>query len=131
MADINVNGRIKIKTFQIQFLEKFPYLVPTLRTPDGKGIDNELTIAGARGIVRDKFLEDKKYVPASESDLSINGNLTVAGFEKRFKESFGVACEICYSKGGRLTKTNESQDEQTLTSLNKNMMENGAEQIKL
>ena len=61
MADINVNGRIKIKTFQIQFLEKFPYLVPTLRTPDGKGIDNELTIAGARGIVRDKFLEDKKY----------------------------------------------------------------------
>jgi len=126
MIEIKVNGRIKVKTFQTEFLKKFPYLVPTMRTPDGKGIDNELTIAGARtkaiGV----------YTPSGESELSINGNLTVGGFEKRFKAAFGMDCEVCYkSPGGRLTRTNEEQDKQTLTSLNKKMKESGCQPIEL
>lgn len=125
MAEIIVNGRIKVKTFQTEFLAKFPYLVPTMRTPDGKGIDNELTIAGART----KAIG--AYKPTGESELSINGNLTVGGFEKRFKAAFGIDCEVCFKKGGRLTKTNESQDKLTLTALNKSMMETGGELIKL
>lgn len=125
MADITVNGRIKVKTFQSEFLKKFPYLVPTMRTPDGKGIDNELTIASART----KAIGE--YKPSGESELSINGNLTVGGFEKRFKAAFGMDCEVCFKKGGKLTKTNETHDKLTLTALNKSMMENGGELIKL
>jgi hypothetical protein len=125
MADIKVNGRIKVKTFQAEFLKKFPYLVPTMRTPDGKGIDNDLTIASAR------TKAVGSYKPSGESELSINGNLTVGGFEKRFKEAFGLDCEVCFKKGGRLTKTNDLHDKQTLSSLNKNIMENGGELIKL
>jgi hypothetical protein len=125
MADITVNGRIKVKTFQSEFLKKFPYLVPTMRTPDGKGIDNELTIAGART----KAIGE--YKPSGESDLSINGNLTVKGFENRFKAAFGMDCEVCYKKGGRLQKTNEKYNEMTLASANKTLKEEGAEIIEL
>jgi hypothetical protein len=125
MADIKVNGRIKVKTFQAEFLKKFPYLVPTMRTPEGKGIDNNLTIASARTKAAGA------YTPSGEAELSINGNLTVGGFEKRFKAAFGLDCEVCFKKGGRLTKTNDVHDKQTLSSLNKNIMENGGELIKL
>lgn len=125
MADITVNGRIKVKTFQSEFLKKFPYVVPTLRTPDGKGIDNDLTIAGARSKA---FGE---YKPSGESDLSINGNLTVGGFEKRFKAAFGIDCELCYKKGGRLQKTNEKFNEMTLATANKTLKDDGAETVEL
>jgi len=71
MYEIKVNGRIKLKTFQSEFLKKFPYLVSTMRAPDGKCIDNELTIAGAR------TKAVRVYSPSGETELSINGNLTV------------------------------------------------------
>lgn len=126
MADITVNGRIKIKTFQTEFLKKFPYLVPTLRTPDGKGIDNDLTIASART----KAVGE--YKPSGEADLSINGNLSVGGFEKRFKAAFGLDCEVCYkSPGGKTTRTNEEHDKMTLASLNKALEEKGCQAIEL
>ena len=126
MSDIKVNGRIKIKTFQSQFIKKFPYIVPTLRTLDGKGIDNDLTISAARGKV------NEKYVPAGESELSINGNLTVGGFEKRFKAAFGVDCEVCYkSKGGKLMRTNAEADKMTLSAINKKLMDEGCQLITL
>ena len=126
MADITVNGRIKIKTFQAEFLKKFPYLVPTLRTPDGKGIDNDLTIASART----KAVGE--YKPSGEADLSINGNLSVGGFEKRFKDAFGLDCEVCFkSPGGKTTRTNPAHDKMTLASLNKELQEKGCQEIEL
>ena len=126
MSDIKVNGRIKVSTFQKDFIKKFPYLVPTLRTTDGKGIDNDLTIAAARTKAAGS------YTPSGEAELSVNGNLTVGGFEKRFKAAFGLDCEICYkSPGGKLMKTNSEHDKQTLTSLNKKMQESGYQKITL
>jgi hypothetical protein len=125
MSEIVVNGRVKVKTFQSQFLKKFPYLVPTLRMEDGKGIDNDLTIAGARSKAKGE------YTPSGESELSVNGNLTVGGFEKRFQEAFGVECEIIYRKSGRHYRTNEAHDKMTLASLNKELQETGAEEIEL
>jgi hypothetical protein len=127
MSDINVNGRIKVSTFQKEFIKKFPYLVPTLRTSDGKGIDNSLTIAGARAKA-----VGGDYKPSGEAELSINGNLQVGSFEKRFKSAFGIDCEICYkSPGGRLMKTNANHDSQTLTILNAKMKEEGCLEITL
>lgn len=127
MSDINVNGRIKVSTFQKEFIKKFPYLVPTLRTPDGKGIDNSLTIAGARAKA-----VGGDYKPSGEAELSINGNLQVGSFETRFKAAFGIDCEICYkSPGGKLTKTNADHDKQTLTTLNAKLKEAGCQAITL
>jgi hypothetical protein len=127
MSEIKLNGRIKVSTFQKDFLKKFPYLVPTMRTKDGKGIDNSLTLAGARGIAI-----GGSYTSSGESELSINGNLTVGGFEKRFKTAFGFDCEICYkSPAGKLMKTNENHDKQTLSALNSKMKESGCMAITL
>jgi hypothetical protein len=126
MADITVNGRIKVKTFQSQFLKKFPYLVPTMRTPDGRGIDNELTIAGAR------VKAVGEYTPSGSSDLSVNGNLSVGGFEKRFKAAFGMDCEVCYkSAGGKTMKTGPEHDKLTLSTLNAKLKEAGCQTITL
>ena len=96
MSEIKVNGRIKVVTFQKEFVKNFPYLVPTPRTPDGKGIDNSLSISAAR-----LKAVGGEYKPAGSADLSIHGNLTVGGFEKRFKEAFVMDCEICYVSPGR------------------------------
>jgi hypothetical protein len=127
MADITVNGRIKVSTFQQSFLKNFPYLVPTLRTANGTGIDNSLTIAGARAKA-----VGGDYKPSGEAELSVNGNLQVGSFEKRFKAAFGIDCEICYkSSGGRLTKTNADQDKKTLTTLNAEMKAAGCQLITL
>jgi hypothetical protein len=127
MQDIKVNGRIKVSTFQKEFIKKFPYLVPTMRTSDGKGIDNSLTIAGARAKA-----VGGDYKPSGEAELSINGNLHVGSFEKRFKDAFGFDCEICYkSPGGRLMKTSSDHDKQTLTALNSKMKEDGCQLITL
>ena len=127
MADIYVNGRIKVSTFQKGFLKSFPYLVPTMRTPDGKVMDNSLTIAGARAKA-----VGGDYKPSGEAELSVNGNLQVGSFEKRFKAAFGIDCEICYkSPGGKLTKTNADHDKKTLTTLNSEMKAAGCQAITL
>ena len=127
MSDINVNGRIKVSTFQKDFLKKFPYLVPTLRTSNGTGIDNSLTIAGARAKA-----VGGDYKPSGKAELSVNGNLQVGSFENRFKAAFGIDCQICYkSPGGRLTKTNANHDKKTLTTLNAEMKAAGCQVITL
>jgi hypothetical protein len=126
MSEINVNGRIRVKSFQASFIEKFPYLLPTLRMPDGAGISNELTIAGARGLAK-----GGPYTPTGEAAMSINGNLTVGGFEKRFKDAFGVECEILYRLSGKHYKTKEEYDALSLAAANKKLEERGAEKIQL
>ena len=127
MAEIKVSGRIKIVTFQKDFVKMFPYLVPTMRTPDGKGIDNSLTISGAR-----VKAVGGEYKPVGESEFSIHGNLSVGGFEKRFKEAFGMDCEICFmSPGGKTTRTNAEHDKESLMSLNEKMKAAGCQAISL
>jgi hypothetical protein len=125
MSDIKVNGRIKIKTFQSEFIKKFPYLVPTLRMPDGSGLNNDNTIAWARSQSKGA------YSPSGEAELSINGNLTVGGFEKRFKDTFGVDCEIVYKLSGKHYRTKDEYDSLSLSAANKKLEEKGAEKITL
>lgn len=127
MAEIKVNGRIKVSTFQKEFLKMFPYLVPTMRMPDGRSIDNSLTIAGAR-----KKAIGGDWTSSGEADLSVNGNLQVGSFEKRFMAAFGMECEICYkSSGGRMSRTNANHDKLTLSKLNAELKEAGCQKITL
>ena len=127
MSGLKLNGRIKVSTFQKDFIKQFPYLVPTLRTTDGKGINNKLTIAGARSKA-----VGGDYKPSGQAELSVNGNLQVGSFENRFKAAFGIDCEICYkSPGGKLLKTNADRDKTTLTTLNAEMKAAGCQVITL
>lgn len=125
MSEIKLNGKVKVKSFQKSFLKEYPYLFPTMRTEEGKMIDNELTIAGVRSQV------NGAYSPSGESELSVNGNLTIKGFEDRFEKAFGVKCEVCYQKSGRTFKTNDNYDSMTLASANKKLKEEGAEEIEI
>ena len=81
-----------------------------MRTRHGKGIDNSLSIAGARS----KAIGGD-YSLSGESNLSVNGNFQVGSFEKRFKSAFGMYCEICYeSHRGSLTNTKTDYNKLTL-----------------
>jgi len=126
MAELNVSGRMKVKSFYNEFLKAYPYLFPSLRYPNDKPVDDEATIANAKNVSL-----GGKYVPAGDADLSVNGNLTIAGFEKRFEDAFSVKCQIHFKKSGKWVKTGQKYDGMTLASANKLMQEEGGEIIKL
>jgi hypothetical protein len=121
MAEIKVTGRIKVKSFYKAFSDVFPYLHAILLLPDGTKMDPEYTIAGARYLSN-----DKNYVPTGEKDFSVNGNLQIGTFEKRFKDVFGINCQIHYKHNGLLIQTRYT-DTLTLSSLNESCKKDGGE----
>ncbi len=125
MAEIKVNGRIKVKSFNKSFTESFPYLHAVLKLPTGKNIDPETTIANARSLS-----QDGNYSPTGEKDFSINGNLQIGSFEKRFEDTFGIRCEVYYKKS-IWVKTTEAYDKNTLSEANTRLEKEGAELINL
>jgi hypothetical protein len=126
MSELSVSGRMKVKSFYNEFLKNYPYLYPSLRYPNDKPVDDDSTIANAKNVSL-----GGKYVPAGDADLSVRGNLTVAGFEIRFEEAFSVKCQIHFKKNGKWVKTGPKYDGLTLAAANKLMEEEGGELIKL
>ncbi len=57
--------------------------------------------------------------------------MTIGGFETRFKNAFGITCQICYSKGRRTMQTYENYNEMTLSDANAKLKADGADEIKL
>lgn len=96
MADIELSGRTKVKSFYSAFLKAYPYLHAGLKYPDGKPVDVESSIANARG----KSIGGD-YAPTKEADLSVRGNLNIGTFEKRFKEVFSITCQVHFKKNGK------------------------------
>jgi hypothetical protein len=125
MSEIKINGRIKVKSFYSSFLKQYPYLYPELKYPDGKPADKESTIANARGISK-----GGKYSPTDEIDFSINGNLTIANFEKRFENEVGIRCEVYYRKS-RWVKASDAFEKLSLSAASERLKNEGAEIIKL
>ena len=123
MADIKVNGRIKLKTFQSQFCSKFPFLVPTLINKSGTRLNNDYTIAKCNSIV------NGEYSPIKVEEFSINGNLLIGTFEKRFLENFGIPCEVVFRKGGKHYKTDAKYDKMSIAEANKLLETENAEKI--
>jgi hypothetical protein len=126
MSELNISGRMKVKSFYNEFLKTYPYLFPSLRYPNDKPVDDESTIANAKNVSL-----GGKYVPAGDADLSMRGNLTIAGFEKRFEENFSVKCQIHFRMKGKWVKTGPKYDGLTLAAANKMLQEEGGEIIKL
>lgn len=121
MSEIVVNGRIKVKSFYLSFNKAYPYLHAGLRDKAGKGIDPDRTIANAR--------EMEKYEGTTEAPVSVRGNLQAGTFQGRFKESFGITCQIHYRKGGKWAKLNAAQGKLTLNELNAALKAAGADVI--
>ena len=126
MSDLNISGRMKVISFQKEFLKSYPHLYPSLRYPNDKVVEDDSTIANAKNVSL-----GGKYVPAGEADLSMRGNLTVGGFEKRFKDAFSVTCQIHFKKNGKWVKTGPKYDGLTLAAASKMCKEEGCEIIKL
>lgn len=126
MAELNVSGRTKVITFYKEFVKEFPYLYPSLRYPNDKPVDEDATISNAKNLSL-----GGDYVPAGDVDLSINGNLTIGGFEKRFEENFSIKCQIHFKKNGKWVKTGQKYDGLTLSSAMKTFKEEGCDEIKL
>jgi hypothetical protein len=126
MSDIKVSGRMKVKSFYNAFSKEFPYLHACLLYPNGKGVDQDESIANARGISI-----GGEYTPTGKADLSIRGNLNIGTFEKRFKESFDIKCEIYFMReSGRWAKTGKQYDEMTLNEASEKLKDVGAKKIE-
>lgn len=126
MADIEVSGRTKVKSFYEAFLKSYPYLIPALKYPDGKAVDTESTIANARSLSI-----GGDYTPTGEAELSVRGNLNVGTFEKRFKEIFSINCQVNFKRNGKWAVTGQKYDGMTLNEANALLKEEGADIIIL
>jgi hypothetical protein len=126
MSELSISGRTKVSTFYKEFIKSYPYLYPSLRYPNDKIVDETTTIANAKNVSL-----GGKYVPAGDADLSMRGNLTVGGFEKRFEDAFSIKCQIHFKKNGKWVKTGPKYDGLTLAAANKMLQEEGGELIKL
>jgi hypothetical protein len=126
MSELNVSGKHKVITFYKNFVKEYPYLYPSLRYPNDKPVDEDASIANAKNVSL-----GGKYVPAGDSDLSMRGNLTIGGFEKRFEEAFSVKCQIHFKKNGKWVKTGPKYDEMTLASASKLLKEEDCDLIEL
>ena len=110
MAEITVNGRIKVKSFYLSFNKAYPYLHAALVNKAGKSIDPDRTIANAR--------EMEEYKPTKEVPVSVHGNLNVGTFEKRFKDNFGITCKVYTRKNDRWRGVTTAQRGMSLSELN-------------
>jgi hypothetical protein len=126
MANIEVSGRTKVKSFYNAFLKAYPYLIPALKYPDGKSVDVESSIANARGKSK-----GGDYTPTGEAALSVAGHLNIGTFEKRFKEIFSINCKVAFKRNGKWADTGAKYDGMTLNEANTLLKNEGADIIKL
>lgn len=100
MAEIKIDGRMKVKTLQAQFKNAFG---ATLRVYKGKQFaDGDLTLASIRGD------------GAKGGEFSCRGNLLVGNFEKKMKDAFGITVQVANPDNTKL-----SDDNMTMTAAGK------------
>ncbi len=115
--EVTTTGSKKIKTLKKEFNEHFPYLCinihsseVALRAKKGEGISS-LDIEKTLSEVREK---------TGSGSLSFSGRKKVKTIEKEFDEIFGLYVQICSTTSeGVPFYTSKSDDEKTLTELNR------------
>jgi hypothetical protein len=115
--EVTTTGSKKLKTLKKEFNEHFPYLRINIHS-------SEMAIKAKKGetiysLDIEKTLTEVREKTGSGS-ISFSGRKKVKTIEQEFDEIFGLYVQICYtdSKGGR-TYTTGSEDEKTLTELNR------------
>lgn len=92
MAEIKIDGRMKVKTLQAQFKDAFG---ATLRVYKGKQFaDEDATLASIRG------------EGAKGGEFSCRGNLLVGNFEDKMKEIFGITVQVANPNNTKLSDNN-------------------------
>lgn len=91
MAEFNVDGRLKVKTFKANFKKAFGaslrvYTTTNCKTP----ADEEATLASLRA-------EGKKG-----GELTVGGNLRVGNFEKKIAELYGIGVQVANADNTKL-----------------------------
>ncbi len=80
MAELNLNGRTKVKTLKAEFKKNWN---ATLRVYNGvKFADDDATLASIR------------QGDAKGGELKVAGNIKVGNFEEKMKEIFGVKVQV-------------------------------------
>ena len=93
MADINVSGRMKVKSLKKDFKKEFGL---TLRVYKGKQFaDEDATLASIR-----------KDDGSKTCELSIRGNMLVRTVEDGFKKEFGITVQVADADDKKLADNN-------------------------
>ena len=97
MADINVKGRMKVKTLQKEIGDAFGC---TLRVYNGvKFADPNATLASIR---------NKEIKVKTGAELKVVGNMNCGSFEQKIKKLFGIKIQIADPKNENLAPNNIS-----------------------
>ncbi|MBQ8721083.1 MAG: hypothetical protein IJY67_02915 [Paludibacteraceae bacterium] len=92
MADLNLNGRTKVKTLKAEFKKNWN---ATLRVYNGvKFADDDATLASIR------------KGDAKGGELKVAGNIKVGTFETKMEEIFGVKVQVANSNDTELADNN-------------------------
>ena len=91
MAEFNVDGRLKVKTFKANFKQAFGatlrvYTTTTCKSP----ADDDATLASLRA-------EGKKG-----GELVVGGNLRVGNFEKKIGDMYGIGVRVANADNTKL-----------------------------
>ena len=116
-VELSVTGNKKIGTLMKEFNKHFPYL----RLKICYSYTRQAVAKGENisGIDVDKTLASVRRAD-SGGDISISGNKKVKSLEKEFDTVFGLYAQVCYTaKDGSRYYTSGSNDELTLSALNK------------
>lgn len=81
-----------IKDLQQDFNSLFPYLKIEFFTATSKGRDNAKLIATEQSLSRSRKVRE-------EGTMMLNGNMTVAAFEKEMWERFGLLTQVFRQSG--------------------------------
>ena len=88
MAELNLNGRTKVKTLKAEFKKNWN---ATLRVYNGvKFADDDATLASIRG-------EGSKG-----GELAVKGNMQVGNFEKKVAEMYGIGVQVANADDSKL-----------------------------
>lgn len=84
MAEIKIDGRMKVKTLKAEFKAAFGSTLRVYQATSCKGrfADDDATLASIRG------------EGAKGGDFAVKGNKQVGNFEKEFAEIFGIGVQV-------------------------------------
>ena len=92
MADLKIDGRMKVKTLKENFKKNFGATLRVYKSITCKGAfaDDEATLASIRA-------EGK-----AGGELKIVGNMQVGNFEKKIAEMYGIGVQVANAKDTEL-----------------------------
>ena len=97
MSEISISGRMKVISFQKEFLKSYPFLYPSLRYPDDKPVDENLTIANATIQNLDKKI-NAIYIDANFHTDIFGSNTFEDTMEKDFYKHLSDAIDLIFGK---------------------------------